>query len=125
MSRFWTFLTSLHSLAGPLVMLLYPLYASVIAIESPGKEDDEQWLAYWILYSFLTLTEMVFESVLEWIPIWYSAKLLFIAWLVLPQFKGATFIYERLVREQIVKYGILRGRHPDGKGKKKGEQEAS
>ncbi|KAE8657149.1 HVA22-like protein f [Hibiscus syriacus] len=79
----------------PVVMLLYPLYASVIAIESPGKEDDEQWLAYWILYSFLTLTEMVFESVLEWIPIWYSVKLLFIAWLVLPQFKGASFIYER------------------------------
>lgn len=28
--------------------------------------DDEQWLAYWILYSFLTLTEMVAEPVLHW-----------------------------------------------------------
>ena len=41
-------------------------YASVMAIESPSKEDDEQWLAYWILYSFLTLTEIVLEPVLEW-----------------------------------------------------------
>ncbi|KAK8604019.1 hypothetical protein V6N13_096482 [Hibiscus sabdariffa] len=137
MGRFWTLLTNLHSLAGPVVMLLYPLYASIIAIESPGKEDDEQWLAYWILYSLLTLTEMVFQSVLEWIPVWYTVKLVFMAWLVLPQFRGAAFIYERFVREQMIKYGVLRVHHhntsPDGNGKKKfvqfivpkkGEQEA-
>ncbi|XVE56547.1 hypothetical protein DITRI_Ditri04bG0019800 [Diplodiscus trichospermus] len=112
MGRFWTLLSNLHSLAG---------YASVIAIDSPAEDDDEQWLAYWILYSLLTLTEMVFQSVLEWIPIWYSVKLLFMAWLVLPQFKGAAFIYERFVREQIKKYGFLRGHHsgsPNGKDKK-------
>lgn len=41
-------------------------YASVIAIESPSKVDDEQWLAYWIIYSFLTLMEMLLQPVLEW-----------------------------------------------------------
>ena len=35
-------------------------------------------------------------------------KLLFVAWLVLPQFKGASFIYEKLVRDQLRKY---RARH--------------
>uniref|UniRef100_A0A6M2EXZ9 HVA22-like protein n=1 Tax=Populus davidiana TaxID=266767 RepID=A0A6M2EXZ9_9ROSI len=104
MGRFWTFLTHVHTLSGPVMMLLYPLYASVIAIESPSREDDEQWLAYWILYSFLTLTEMLLQSILEWIPIWYSLKLVVAAWLVLPQFKGAAFIYERFVREHIKKY---------------------
>ncbi|KAJ6374541.1 hypothetical protein OIU78_030114 [Salix suchowensis] len=99
MGRFWTFLTHAHTLSGPVVMLLYPLYATVIAIESSSRDDDEQWLAYWILYSFLTLTEMLLQSILEWIPIWYSLKLLAVAWLVLPQFKGAAFIYERFVRE--------------------------
>ncbi|XP_039069265.1 HVA22-like protein e [Hibiscus syriacus] len=117
MSRFWTLLTALHSLAGPLVMLLYPLYASIMAIESPNREDNEQWLAYWILYSLLTITEMVFESVLEWIPIWCWVKLLFMSWLVLPHLRGASFIYERLAREQMIKYGILRRHSPDGKGK--------
>ncbi|CAN1797027.1 HVA22-like protein e [Linum perenne] len=37
-----------------------------MAIESPSKVDDEQWLAYWIIYSFLTLSEMLLQSVLEW-----------------------------------------------------------
>ncbi|GAV82247.1 TB2_DP1_HVA22 domain-containing protein [Cephalotus follicularis] len=125
MSRLLTLLSSVHALAGPLIMLLYPLYASVVAIESPSRVDDEQWLAYWILYSFLTLAEMVLQPVLEWIPIWYDVKLVLVAWLVLPQFRGAAFIYDRFVREQIKKRGFLKDHHdphsksPSGKGKNK------
>ncbi|KAK1272234.1 Protein HVA22 [Acorus gramineus] len=110
MGHFWTLLTHLNSLAGPTVMLLYPLYASVVAIESPSKVDDEQWLSYWILYSFLTLAEMVLEPVLQWIPIWYQIKVLLVAWLVLPQFQGASFMYDRLVREQLRKYNAKEGK---------------
>ncbi|KAK4264541.1 hypothetical protein QN277_025701 [Acacia crassicarpa] len=111
MNKLWTLLTHLHSLAGPVLTLLYPLYASVVAIESPSKVDDEQWLSYWIIYSFLTLTEMLLESILEWIPIWYDVKLVAVAWLVLPQFNGAAFLYERFVREQIRKYVTGRETH--------------
>jgi receptor expression-enhancing protein 5/6 len=83
-------------------------------MESPSKVDDEQWLSYWIIYSFITLLEMLAEPLLYWIPVWYPVKLLFVAWLVLPQFKGASFIYEKLVREQLSKY---RARYPrKGKG---------
>ncbi|EYU23069.1 hypothetical protein ABFS82_09G068700 [Erythranthe guttata] len=135
MNRLWTLFTFLHSMAGPGVMLLYPLYASVVAIESTSKLDDEQWLAYWILYSFLTLAEMVLLPALEWIPIWYDMKLAFVAWLVLPQFRGAAFIYEKFVREKLIKkYGpshLQRSSNAKGKNKfvdsvtnNKGEQEA-
>ncbi|KAL0890997.1 hypothetical protein Bca101_014980 [Brassica carinata] len=98
MSKFWTLLTALHTGAG---------YASVVAMETATKVDDEQWLSYWIIYSFLTLTELILQSLLEWIPIWYSVKLVFVAWLVLPQFHGAAFIYNRLVREQFKKHGVF------------------
>ncbi|KAH9611697.1 hypothetical protein KSS87_016068 [Heliosperma pusillum] len=109
MSKLWTLLTHVHSAAG---------YASVVAIESPSKEDDEQWLAYWILYSFLTLTEIVLQPLLEWMPIWYTLKLALMAWLVLPQFRGAAFIYNKFVREKIRKYGVIGGhKSPNGKGK--------
>lgn len=36
-----------------------------MALESTSKLDDEQWLAYWIIYSFLTLVEMVMQPALE------------------------------------------------------------
>ncbi|KAF2311525.1 hypothetical protein GH714_024564 [Hevea brasiliensis] len=111
MGRLWTLLTHVHAFSGPVLMLLYPLYASVMAIENPSKMDDEQWLAYWIIYSFLTLTEMVFQFILEWIPVWYTLKLVLVAWLVLPQFRGAAFIYERYVRENVKKYTGERHQH--------------
>ncbi|XP_044492031.1 HVA22-like protein e [Mangifera indica] len=101
MRRLWNLLTHVHSVAGPVLMLLYPLYASVLAIESPSKVDDKQWLSYWILYSFITLAEMLLQSVLEWIPIWYTVKFIFTIWLVLPQFRGAAYIYDRFVRQHI------------------------
>ncbi|KAK7411008.1 hypothetical protein VNO78_02328 [Psophocarpus tetragonolobus] len=111
MGKLWTLILQLHSIAGPVVTLLYPLYASVVAIESQSKLDDEQWLAYWIIYSFLSLAEMLLQPILEWIPIWYDVKLLTVAWLVLPQFEGASYLYERFVREHIRKYITEREHH--------------
>ncbi|PKI43346.1 hypothetical protein CRG98_036242 [Punica granatum] len=74
-----------------------------MAIET-SKIEDEQWLPYWIFYSFLTLVEMLLRPLLQWIPIWYDLKLVLVAWLVLPRFKGAAFLYQKLVREQLMKH---------------------
>lgn len=57
------------------------------------------------------------------IPIWYDVKLIFVAWLVLPQFRGAAFIYDKFVRERIIKrYRESQQHHnksPKGKSKTK------
>ncbi|XP_027065003.1 HVA22-like protein f [Coffea arabica] len=95
----------LDALIGPGIMLLYPLYASMRAIESPSTLDDQQWLTYWMLYSFLTLFELSIWKILQWLPFWPYVKLLFCMWLVLPIFNGAAYIYENLVRKY-VKVGI-------------------
>ncbi|KAF5933696.1 hypothetical protein HYC85_029867 [Camellia sinensis] len=73
-------------LAGPVVSLVYPLYASIRAIETKSPEDDRQWLTYWILYSMITLFELTFAKLIEWIPIWSYAKLILTCWLVIPPF---------------------------------------
>nr|AFK40434.1 unknown [Lotus japonicus] len=85
-------------LAGPVISLVYPLYASVRAIESKSPVDDQQWLTYWVLYSLIALFELTFAKVLEWIPIWPYAKLIITCWLVLPYFSGASYVYEHYVR---------------------------
>ncbi|XP_028125169.1 uncharacterized protein LOC114322107 [Camellia sinensis] len=50
------------------------------------------------------------------IPIWYDIKLAFVAWLVLPQFRGAAVIYERFVREKLRKYGAIDPHHKSPNG---------
>ncbi|GJM93251.1 hypothetical protein PR202_ga09796 [Eleusine coracana subsp. coracana] len=92
------FLLQNHISLWPGVMLLYPLYASMRAIESPSSLDDQQWLTYWVLYSLITLFELSCWKVLQWIPLWPYMKLLFCCWLVLPIFNGAAYIYETHVR---------------------------
>lgn len=91
-------------LAGPVVTLVYPLYASVKAIETKSPVDDQQWLTYWVLYSFITLFEMTFAKVIEWLPFWSYAKLIFNCWLVLPYFNGAAYVYEHFVRPYFVNH---------------------
>ncbi|KAL6547119.1 hypothetical protein OROMI_022840 [Orobanche minor] len=85
-------------IAMPVVSLLYPLYCSIKAIETKSRIDDQQWLTYWVLYSFITLFELTFSKVLEWFPIWSYAKLICVCWLVLPYFNGASYVYGNFVR---------------------------
>ncbi|OMO60856.1 TB2/DP1/HVA22-related protein [Corchorus capsularis] len=91
----------LDAIVGPGVMLLYPLYASIRAIESPSMLDDQQWLTYWIIYSFLTLFELSCWKILAWLPFWPYMKLVFCMWLVLPIFNGAAYIYDKYIRKYI------------------------
>ncbi|KAL6605907.1 hypothetical protein ACP70R_041560 [Stipagrostis hirtigluma subsp. patula] len=76
-------------LAGPLISLAYPLYASVRAIETKNPVDDQQWLTYW------------------WLPFWSYAKLFFNCWLVLPWFNGAAYVYDHFVRPMFVNRQIV------------------
>ncbi|KAK3011778.1 hypothetical protein RJ639_012561 [Escallonia herrerae] len=89
-------------LAGPVVTLVYPLYASIRAIETKSPVDDQQWLTYWVLYSMITLFELTFAKLIEWIPFWSYAKLIVTCWLVIPYFSGAAYVYEHYVRPTFV-----------------------
>ncbi|KAJ7556266.1 hypothetical protein O6H91_05G076600 [Diphasiastrum complanatum] len=99
----WMVLRTAVSFTGPTATLLYPLYASIKALEGPSKEDDEQWLTYWMLYSFLELFELAAGNALAWIPVWPFIKLAIISWLVLPQFQGAAFVYVHIIRKHVQK----------------------
>lgn len=89
-------------LAGPVVTLVYPLYASIRAIETKSPVDDQQWLTYWVLYSLIALFELTFAKLIEWIPFWSYAKLITTCWLVLPWFSGAAYVYQQFVRPTFV-----------------------
>jgi receptor expression-enhancing protein 5/6 len=100
-------LSNIDVLAGPLISLAYPLYASVRAIETKNPIDDQQWLTYWVLYSFITLFELTFAPIIEWLPFWSYAKLFFNCWLVLPWFNGAAYVYDHFVRPMFVNRQIV------------------
>lgn len=55
------------------------------AIESPNKEDDTQWLTYWVVYGVFSIAEFFSDLFLSWFPFYYMLKVcqLFLNWSVI------------------------------------------
>jgi len=84
---------------------VYPAYCSVKAIESTQKDDDTQWLTYWVVYSAFSLVEFFSDIFLSWFPFYYLAKMLFLGWCMAPiQSNGAQFLYHRFIKPFILKH---------------------
>jgi len=84
-------------IVGVLLSLVYGGYHSIVAIETPGGDDDQQWLTFWIILVETMVLEQVFMRVLlSKFPFYYETKLLLLIWLMF--FGGATYFYRRLRR---------------------------
>ena len=95
-----TLLTLLHfvnALAAPVSNLIgwgLPAYLSFKALESPGNDDDAQWLTYWIIFGFFNFAEgFALRALLYYFPWYFSFKTLFILWLQLPAFRVSIHHY--------------------------------
>ncbi|KAL2760592.1 hypothetical protein ACRALDRAFT_1066908 [Sodiomyces alcalophilus JCM 7366] len=73
-----------------------PCYYSIHALFSANKEDDTQWLTYWVVFSFLTLVES-FINVIYWFPFYFIFKFIFLLWLSLPMFRGADIVFHNFM----------------------------
>jgi receptor expression-enhancing protein 5/6 len=94
-----TLLTLLHfvnALAAPVSHLIgwgLPAYLSFKALESPGHDDDAQWLTYWVIFGFFNFAEgFALRALLYYFPWYFSFKTLFILWLQLPAFRVGVLI---------------------------------
>ena len=82
---------SVNAFASPVSNLVgwaLPAYLSVKALESPGHQDDIQWLTYWVVFGFFNFLETIaLRVVLYYFPWYFAFKSIFILWLQLPQFR--------------------------------------
>ena len=81
----------------------YPAFKSFEAIEFKNKGDDIQWLVYWVVFAFFSLIESFKDFLLYWIPFYYAFKLAFLLWAMLPQTKGAKFLYDSFLKDFLKK----------------------
>jgi receptor expression-enhancing protein 5/6 len=73
-----------------LIGFVFPAYCSIVAIESSGKNDDTQWLTYWVFFAGFTVIEKILDLGRH-IPFYYLCKLLFFVWCMLPSTKVCAF----------------------------------
>ncbi|KAL5705304.1 hypothetical protein ACHQM5_023627 [Ranunculus cassubicifolius] len=85
-------------LAWPLITLVYPLYASIRAIERNSLSDSKKCLTYWVISGLIMLFGMPLARLVEWIPFWPYVKLMFNFWFVAAHFGGAVYAYDHFIR---------------------------
>jgi receptor expression-enhancing protein 5/6 len=85
-----------------LIGFVYPLYASIKAIESQDKEDDRLFLSYWIIFCLFKIIEGVAGFIVSFIPFYFIGKLAFLIWCYYPSTKGAEIVYNAVIKTYIV-----------------------
>ncbi|CAO4360658.1 Protein CBR-YOP-1 [Caenorhabditis briggsae] len=83
---------------------VYPAYMSIKAIESSNKEDDTQWLTYWVVFAILSVVEFFSVQIVAVFPVYWLFKSLFLLYLYLPTFLGATKLYHRFVKPVVARH---------------------
>mmetsp|Transcript_6362 Transcript_6362/g.10462 ORF Transcript_6362/g.10462 Transcript_6362/m.10462 type:complete len:194 (-) Transcript_6362:234-815(-) len=87
-----------HTISS-IVGFLYPALKSFQALEHRASGDVTQWLIYWVVYSFFSIIEVFVETLLYWIPFYYAFKVAFLLWAMLPQTRGAKFLYDSFLKD--------------------------
>ncbi|WP_411025024.1 HVA22/TB2/DP1 family protein, partial [Salmonella sp. s54836] len=88
-----------------LIGFVYPAYKSVFAIESEGKDDDTQWLTYWVVYGFFSIVEFFTDTLLSWFPFYYLIKCGFLVWCMMGgENNGSLIIYRNIIYPNVKKY---------------------
>jgi len=93
------------ALVTSLLGFAYPAYASVKAVDSDDKDDDTQWLTYWVVYACFGILEFFSDFFLGWFPLYFLFKCAFLCWCMAPfSWNGADFIYKRFIAPFIKAY---------------------
>jgi len=80
-----------------LIGFVIPTYESFRALHTESTADDAQWLTYFVVYSFFCCVESVTDVFINWIPLYYLFKVLFLIWLMHPATLGAKVMFVRVI----------------------------
>lgn len=87
-----------------LIGFVYPTYRSYKAIKSDNKDDDTQWLTYWVVYSFFIVIESFTDVLMSWIPLYYFAKIAFLLGCMSPVVNGSSYMFNRFIEPALDMY---------------------
>lgn len=87
-----------QDLVATMVGTVYPAFMSYKAVKTQEKDDDTQWLIYWIVFATFSLFDQWTSFMLDFIPFYHLVKLAFLLYLMFPpNVRGASWIYHTFI----------------------------
>lgn len=84
----------LSNIAG----FVIPGYYSLLALQTATTKDDTELLTYWVVFGFLNVIEFWTNAILYWIPFYFLFKTIFLLYIGIPGFGGATAVYINVIK---------------------------
>ena len=87
---------------GHILSVVYGGWKTIASIESPGGDDDRQWLTFWLILTIILFIERYLARVVLstvnvfGVPVYYEMKLILLIWLLFRD--GAESVYRHLRR---------------------------
>lgn len=66
-----------------------------------AKKEMAEILKFWSVFAFLQLYEYYVEIFVFWVPFYYTVKFALLLWMVLPQSRGASVLFESIVEPRL------------------------
>ncbi|KAI8061663.1 TB2/DP1, HVA22 family-domain-containing protein [Gongronella butleri] len=98
----FVFILLFFNIAGRLITNLiawiYPAVESLKAIDSSDHSKRQQWFSYWVILGLLHSIEYFEDTLVYWLQFYFLFKAVFLLYLMLPSFKGASLIHTRIIK---------------------------
>ncbi|VDP60558.1 unnamed protein product [Heligmosomoides polygyrus] len=72
-------------------------FSALQAVRSKQTDDDTQWLVYWCVFAIFSFMDFFASSIMQWFPLYWLIKAIFLIILFLPQTMGAQFLFTTYV----------------------------
>lgn len=94
-----------QDVVATMVGAVYPAFMSYKAVKTQDKDDDTQWLIYWIVFATFSFFDQWTSFMLDMIPFYHLAKLAFLLYLMFPpDVRGASWIYHTFIETTLDKH---------------------
>ena len=88
-----------------LLTFVYPMYQSVLAVNSKSGDDDKAWLSYWCFYALSLLWAATVGRVLECVvPLYSLWGFVYFVWLQYPVTRGSLVLYHAVLSPILQRY---------------------
>ncbi|CAL6008283.1 TB2/DP1 [Hexamita inflata] len=91
----------IESIGQQMYSIIIPIYKSLKAAKSDQITDKQQWLAYWIIFTWVKYFEYSLNWVVQHIPYYQQVKPIFFAWLI--RHNGALKLYNKVLAQTFIK----------------------